>query len=61
MDPQKRIQLIKEIQLYLADKIYLAPLANGYGRDLATPKLRDYRPRTSSDIGDILRYVWMDE
>ncbi len=61
LDPKKRIQLLKEIQLYLADKIYYAPDTVGNSYELVSPKVRDYKPHSQWIRADSFRYVWIDE
>jgi ABC-type transport system substrate-binding protein len=61
LDKNKRKKIIQDLELYLAEKMYYVPFANGMDYELVNARLRGYMPSTSQNYGDAYRYLWIED
>jgi len=61
LDAEKRLKLVRDIQLYLADKMYYVPLTAGFSYSLTSARVNNYRSSVSFNASDVYRYVWIGE
>jgi len=60
LDEGKRIKIIQDLQMYLADKFFYIPLTQGYSYSLTSSRLKGYTPTISFNEADVYRYTWLE-
>jgi len=60
LDEGKRKKLIQDLQPYLADKMFYAPVAGGVSYSLANARMGGYMPSVGQNAFDVYRYVWIE-
>ena len=60
MDPNRRREIIHEIQRYLADKVYYVYLPLNPRYIAYPPYVKGFKPQDGFDLGRRLTFTWLD-
>jgi len=60
LDPDKRIKIIQDLQMHLADKFYYIALPGSSSNRLMSPRVRGWAPTINQNDSDVFRYVWFE-
>jgi ABC-type transport system substrate-binding protein len=60
LDPKRRLEIVHDIQRYVADKAYYVYLPSIAAYLLHPPQLKGFKPHDGYGLGPKLMFTWLD-